>query len=407
DAPTATEWSAFWSRPARARLYVAVVVVAAVATMVGAGAMAPVGWGDGAAAAALAAAAVVSGELGRLAEGTRVERQRIHKGLSAWAFAAALAVGPGLAGWVAAAAYAHAWARGVRITRWKWVGSWAIVTLAGLAGHAAMAGLGGGPGADASRAAFAATVVALAVFLAVESALLFGISRLNSEADEVYLRAVLAGPTFYVVETGVLASGALVAVVFLSHPLHLLLAAPAILLIQRGLLHEPLRHEARHDAKTGLLNSEAWRSAAAAALAACHRDGRPAAVLIVDVDHFKAVNDTWGHLAGDDVLARAAEAIVASVRRTDVIGRFGGDEFCALLSCGSYEEAAAAAERVCARIGRLRFATPELHVTASVGVAVADGAVAGVDLPWLLATADRALYEAKTAGRGRVCVRAG
>ena len=407
DAPTGTEWADYWARPWPARIYNFLVVVAAAATMLGAGLLGPVGWGDFGAVSALAAAGMVSGELGRLAEGRRVDRQRIHKGLSAWAFAAALVLGPGLAGWVATAVYAHAWARGVRITLWKWIGSCAMVILAALAAHATMAQLVGGTmPADGSVGIVAAVLAALAVFLAVETGLLLVISRLNTEVDEVYLRAMLAARSFYVVELGVLASGALVAVLFRAHPGFLLLAAPANLLIQRGLLHEPLQHEARHDAKTGLLNSEAWRSAAAVALSQCHRDGRPAAVLIVDVDHFKAVNDTFGHLAGDDVLARAADAIVGCVRRTDFVGRFGGDEFCALVSCGTFDEAAAAAERICTRLGRLAFATPGLQVTASVGVAVADSSVADVDLPWLVANADQALYEAKTAGRDQVCIRA-
>lgn len=407
DAPTGTEWSDFWSRPWPVRVYNAAVVVAALATMLGAGALGPVGWGDVAAVVALSVSGMISGELGRLAEGSRVERQRIHKGLSAWALAAGLLLGPGLAGWVAAAVYAHAWARGVRITLWKWVGSCAMVALAALAAHATMVQVTGGTlPLHGSIATFAGVVAAVVVFLAAESGLLFVISRLNTQVDEVYLRAMLARPSFYVVELGVLASGALIAVLFRYHAAFLLLAGPANLLIQRGLLHEPLRHEARHDAKTGLLNSEAWRSTAASALAQCRREGRPAAVLIVDVDHFKAVNDTYGHLAGDDVLARAADAILGCLRRTDVVGRFGGDEFCVLLSCGTPEEAAAAAERICARIGRLGFATPGLHVTASVGVAVADAAVVTADLPWLVANADQALYEAKTAGRDRVCIRA-
>ena len=407
DAPSGSEWTVFWERPWPAKAYNSLVIVVTLVTMVGAGVLGPVGWRDIATVVALAAAGMISGELGRLAEGARVDRQRIHKGLSAWVFAAGLLVGPGLAGWVAAAVYAHAWARGVRITAWKWIGSCAMVALAGLAAHATMAGLTGGTlPLDGSSGTFAALLVALGVFLAVETGQLWVISRLNTEVDEVYLRAMLASRGFYVVELAVLASGGLVAVLFRYDPAFVLLAGPACLLIQRGLLHEPLRHLARHDAKTGLLNSEAWQAAAATALAQCHRDGRPAAVLIMDVDHFKSVNDTHGHLAGDDVLARAADAIVGCVRRTDVVGRFGGDEFCALLSCGTFEEATVAAERVCDRIGRLVFETPGLRVTASVGVAVAAPSQAGVDLAELVASADQALYEAKTAGRDRVCVRA-
>ena len=407
DAPTGTEWSAFWRTPRTARVYLSTVVLAALAVTFGAGALSAVGWSEMAALAVLAAGGMANVELGRLAEGRRVERQRIHKGLSAWPFAAALLLGPGLAGWVVVAVYVHAWARGVRITLWKWIGSGAMVTLAALGASATMdAATGGRLAADGSLTMLVGVVASLTVFIAIESSLFLVISRLNADSDEVYLRAMLRSSEFYAIEFAVLASGALVAVLFRYEAAFLLLAGPAYVLIQRGLLHQPLQHQARHDAKTGVLNSEAWRSAAAAALSQAGREGRTVGVLIVDVDHFKRVNDTFGHLAGDDVLARAAEAIVGCVRRTDLVGRFGGDEFCALLSCDTFAEATAAAERVCARIGELAFAYDDLRVTASVGVAVTEPADTGIDLPGLVATADQALYQAKVDGRAQVAVRA-
>ena len=407
DAPSDSEWSAFWRTPWPARLYNAAVVVAALAVTLGAGALGRVGGRELAMLAALAGAGMANVELGRLAEGRRVERQRIHKGLSAWPFAAALLLGPGLAGWVAILVYVHARVRGMRITLWKWVGSCAIVVLAALAACLTLEALTGGSlAASGSPGDLAGVVAAAAAFLAVETALLFAISRLNLEADEVYLRAMLASSGFYLVELAVLASGALAAVLFRYEPAFLVLAGPAYVLIQRGLLHQPLQHQARHDAKTGLLNSEAWRAAASSALCQARREGRQLAVLIVDVDHFKVVNDTHGHLVGDEVLTRAANAIVTCVRRTDVVGRFGGDEFCAVLECSTFDEAGAAGERVCSEIGQLVFADPTLRITASVGVAITDPADTGIDLPGLIATADQALYQAKTAGRDQVCVRA-
>jgi hypothetical protein len=291
DAPTTTEWSAFWAipRPAKAFNGVAVGLAAAVSLRAAAGITA----GEAATLAVLAVAGMVNVELGRLAEGGRVEHQRIHKGLSAWPFATALLLAPGLAGWVAAAVYLHAGVRGIRIRRWKWIGSWAIVTLAATAAAATLGVLGGGPlPAAGSLGALGAATGALAVFLAVEAALFLAISRLNTPADEVYLRAQLATAGFYLVELAVLASGVLAAVLYRYWPGFLLLAGPAALLMQRGMLHQPLQHEARHDAKTGVLNSEAWRTAAVAALAQARRERRPAAVLLVDVDHFKGVNDT-------------------------------------------------------------------------------------------------------------------
>ena len=402
DAPTSGEWAVWWATPAPARVYNVTVVLAALVTTVAA-ALAATGRGALGAMLATVAGGVAVVELGRLAEGGRVDRQRIHKGLSAWPLAAALLLPVGLAGAVAAAVYLHAWARGIRITRWKWIGSWGIVTLAALAASAVFRMVDGAVlGPAGSGRAFAGVVAAILAFLAAESAGFFVISRLNTPEDEVYLRAELASRSFYAIEVAVLASGALAAVLYAYWPGFLLLAGPASLLLQRGMLHQPLRHEARHDAKTGVLNCEAWRATAGSALGHQRRQEQVAAVLVVDIDHFKSVNDVFGHLAGDDVLAQTADAIVGCVRSTDLVGRFGGDEFCALLFCSGPVDARATAERIRLRIEALGFADPRLTVTASVGLATTPA----LDLPELIAEADRALYRAKAAGRNRVEVAA-
>jgi diguanylate cyclase (GGDEF)-like protein len=193
-------------------------------------------------------------------------------------------------------------------------------------------------------------------------------------------------------------------VLFAYWPGFLLLGGPALFLMQRGMLHQPLRHEARHDAKTGVLNCEAWRATAGSALGHARRQELAAAVIVVDIDHFKAVNDVFGHLMGDEVLARTADAIVGCVRSTDLVGRFGGDEFCALLFCAGRDDAVATAERIRRGIEALEFGNSFLTVTASVGLATVPilGADSAIDLPELMAAADRALYRAKDGGRNRV-----
>lgn len=400
DAPPTGEWAAWWATPAPARLYNAAVVLAATAVSLAGLAAGPGRRCIGATLALIAGGFAVV-ELGRLAEGGRVDRQRIHKGLSAWPLAGALLLPIGLTGWVAAAVYLHAWVRGIRITRWKWIGSWGIVTLSSLGATGAFRAINGGilqPSGSATT--FIAVVAAMATFLVAESVGLFIISRLNDPEDEVYLRAQLASPMFYAVEIAVLGSGALAAVLFGYWPGFLVLGGPALLLMQRGMLHQPLQHEARHDAKTGVLNCEAWRATACSALDHRRRQERQVAVLVVDVDHFKSVNDAFGHLAGDEVLAGAADAIVGCVRSTDLVGRFGGDEFCALLFCAGPDDATATAERIRRRIEILTFSDPRLRVTASVGLATAP--LGTVDFAELMAAADRALYRAKHGGRNRV-----
>jgi diguanylate cyclase (GGDEF)-like protein len=397
DAPIPGEWAAWWATPVPARLYTASLVVVALAVSLVA-AVRPLRAGTVGAGLALAAAGMAVVELGRRAEGGRVQQQRIHKGLSAWPLAAALLLPAGLAGWVAAAVYAHARARGIRITRWKWIGSWGIVTLSSGAATAAFRAVAGEPLAPSgSGRVFAGVVVAIGVFLIAEAAGFLAISRFNRLDDERYLRAQLASPAFYAVEGAVLVSGALAAVLYAYWPGFLLLAGPVYLLLQRGMLHQPLRDEARHDGKTGVLNSEAWRATAASALG--HTRRQEQLVAVIDIDHFKAVNDAFGHLSGDDVIARTAATIAGCVRSSDVVGRFGGDEFCALLFCVDADDARATAERIRLAIEALTFTDPDLAVTASVGLAAAPVAA---DLPELMAAADRALYRAKRAGRNRV-----
>ena len=404
DTPTTGEWSVWWRTPVPARLYNATVVLAAAGVSLAA-IVARTGRSSVGAALALIAGGIAVVELGRLAEGGRVDRQRIHKGLSAWPLAGALLLPVGLAGWVAAAVYLHAWARGMRITRWKWIGSWGIVTLSALAASGAFRAVNGDMlDPSGSGRSFLAVGVAMAAFLATEALGFFVISRLNDPEDERYLRAQLASPSFYAVEAAVLGSGAVAAVLYGYWPGFLALGGPAFLLMQRGLLHQPLQQAARHDAKTGVLNCEAWRATASSALGHGRRQEQLVAVAVVDIDHFKAVNDVFGHLAGDDVLARTADTIVGCVRSTDLVGRFGGDEFCALLFCAGRDDALATAERIRRQIEKLTFNDPRLGVTVSVGLATAPVAAAGgtLDLPELMAAADLALYRAKHDGRNRV-----
>jgi diguanylate cyclase (GGDEF)-like protein len=155
-----------------------------------------------------------------------------------------------------------------------------------------------------------------------------------------------------------------------------------------GLLRaERAARDARVDAKTGVLTSGAWTQAADRRLARTRRRGASAAILMVDVDDFKSVNDRDGHLAGDAVLARIGRCLTECIRGSDLVGRFGGDEFAALLDDVDVN----IAERVAARVRDQVAALGS--VTVSVGIAVLPPG--GSDLASLLASADRALYADK------------
>jgi diguanylate cyclase (GGDEF)-like protein len=167
-------------------------------------------------------------------------------------------------------------------------------------------------------------------------------------------------------------------------------------------LHLHLDHMASHDPLTGLLNRHAVVEAADREMARSVRHGYPLSVLLLDIDHFKQVNDTHGHDAGDAVLRTFAATVLGALRRDDVLGRYGGEEFLALLPNSGREAALAVAERIRAAVGAMTVdhGGHTIAVTVSIGVAE----VAGGDGAWshVMQAADTALYAAKRGGRNRV-----
>jgi diguanylate cyclase (GGDEF)-like protein/PAS domain S-box-containing protein len=167
-------------------------------------------------------------------------------------------------------------------------------------------------------------------------------------------------------------------------------------------LEHQLRHQAFHDPLTGLANRALLTDRAEQALARSVRSGATVAVLLVDLDGFKAVNDSLGHQMGDVVLCEVARRLESLVRSEDTVARLGGDEFVILIDdVTGMEETRALAGRVC-DVLRPRFSLPgwDYAVTASVGVAI--GSSSGTDVPDLLRDADTAMYVAKTSGKDSV-----
>ena len=187
----------------------------------------------------------------------------------------------------------------------------------------------------------------------------------------------------------------------------LIIALPLVTLLQRSFRHTQLLNEARADAKTGLLNAATWEREATAEVARAVRTGSPLAVALLDLDRFKQINDTYGHLLGDDVLRQIASTMTQILRDYDLAGRFGGEEFVMLLPQTRAVDAFRIAERVRAHISRLPIhaggasGSERVPVTVSIGVAALD-AGSRRELTELLAAADAALYRAKASGRDQV-----
>ncbi len=189
------------------------------------------------------------------------------------------------------------------------------------------------------------------------------------------------------------------------------MALPVVLMQKRFLMHSQLVAEARTDAKTGLLNAATWHREATTELSRIRGYWSPTSLAIIDIDHFKLVNDTHGHLAGDRVLRVISDRFKTELREGDLIGRFGGEEFAILLPHTSGTEAGRVAERLRGHIADEpivvsdgREAAVGCSVTISVGVA--ELAHTRQDLDELLAVADAALYQAKAEGRDRICIMA-
>jgi diguanylate cyclase (GGDEF)-like protein len=178
-----------------------------------------------------------------------------------------------------------------------------------------------------------------------------------------------------------------------------------ILDLQEQLLaaQEALRHEASHDPLTGLWNRAVILDRLEGELARCRREAKAVGVLMVDVDHFKRINDAHGHPAGDAALREVSRRLTAAVRPYDTVGRYGGEEFLLVLSECDAVRTAQLGERLRQAVAAPPLDLPEgpVEVTISVGGAATD-APERADGAGLVRAADAALYRAKGAGRNRV-----
>ena len=248
-------------------------------------------------------------------------------------------------------------------------------------------------------------LVAIIVYAAVNRALVTGglllvkvrgVGLLGSRDDNLF-------------ELATLCLGGLTALAIMHQPWLAALALVPMIALQRGALVRELEVAAMTDTKTGLLNATAWEQLAQRELARSRREKYDLAVLIIDLDRFKLVNDRFGHLVGDEVLKGIGRCLSAETRDYDTVGRFGGEEFVAVLPETSAADAVGVAERIRAAVNST--SVHDLVSNAdrsggadmlSVSIGVACSGVDGDELIDLLYEADRALYYAKENGRNQV-----
>lgn len=167
-------------------------------------------------------------------------------------------------------------------------------------------------------------------------------------------------------------------------------------------LQEQLHYQSNHDSVTGLINRWAFMQKLGQALQASHGSGRPVALLMLDIDHFKDINDSYGHGVGDHVLAEIADRTRHALRPSDLLARLGGDEFAVLLTdLSDPYDAFMVAERLMSAIGRVyQLQAAEVHPTVSIGIGLAP--FDAQDAPTLVRFAEMAMYQSKEAGRNTV-----
>ncbi|MFC4854185.1 diguanylate cyclase [Actinophytocola glycyrrhizae] len=331
---------------------------------------------------------------------------------SVWFFAALLLVPPPLVVGILLISYAHSWLRVYRrralVHRKVFSASTVVLGLAGA--YVVLAAI-----YPAHTEPFAVTLSGPIALVAVVAAgfvywfanyaLVVGVILLTNPDQPA--RKALGRASDQLMIAGAIGLGTGMTVVMMSQPWWTPLLIVTVLALHMGLLLPQFRDASRTDAKTGLFEPTFWAELTNDELDRARRLNGTLGLLLLDLDHFKRVNDGYGHLAGDMVLRAVADAIRHSVRGHDMVGRYGGEEFAIVLPGLGVEDVRAAAERVRAAINELAVTVPDLDgdtrvirgLTASVGASVFP--LHGTERTTLLLAADAALYEAKTAGRDR------
>ncbi|MBB6565249.1 GGDEF domain-containing protein [Kribbella sandramycini] len=404
-----TRW-ALWAQPGPVLGYVLAVLIATALLIAGTFRVAPITSGDWIRLIVLAAGSAVHLEAARDIERLRkVGAEGIPytnlKGM--WTFAGVLILPPPLAVLLIVTTYVHSWLRVRRVAPYRSVFTASTLILAGGAGAVVLAAIRPGvyPGYPSGPLGLIAVVAAGLAYWFVNYALVAGAIMLSNPDSPG--RNAVGRLTDQLIVAGSLGLGVATAALLLSQPWAVAVLLLTILGLHRALLVDQFQAAARTDPKTGLANAAFWHEIARREFAAAERTNSPLGVLYLDLDHFKTVNDTYGHLAGDQALQAVADELRHEIRGNDRVGRLGGEEFAILLPQTSADDTALAAERIRRRIENL-----------SVTITTADGAVrcdtltcsigtanypdTATTLDELQMAADLAMYHAKDTGRNRV-----
>ncbi|HZG90388.1 MAG TPA: GGDEF domain-containing protein, partial [Pseudonocardia sp.] len=251
---------------------------------------------------------------------------------SVWTFAGALLLPPALAGSVAVVIFTHLWWRAwrPRVPPYRHLFSTATIALACLAAAGVQSAVGDGEPGFSGTGDLLAAGLALLVYTTVNSCLVAGAIAVSVDRPE--LTKLFGDWGDNALEIGTLSLGGLTAMALSISPLLVLFVLPPLLVLHRSVMVRHLEEAANTDSKTGLLNAAAWHTRAERELRRARFSDGPRGVLVLDLDHFKAVNDAHGHVAGDQVLAAVAKELRDEVRERDLVGRFGGEEFVVLLA---------------------------------------------------------------------------
>lgn len=288
-------------------------------------------------------------------------------------------------------------------TPYRLVFTGATIWIGIVAAHMVVRTLSHGAVMAAGPRALGVIAAAMLVFAATNIGLVYLVMVVASGRDKT--------PPFWslwrenALEFASLCIGGMAALSLIFQPWFLILVIPPMALLQRSVLTKELQIAATTDAKTGLLNAVTWQELAERELTRSRRENYSAAMLIIDMDNFKVINDSHGHLIGDAVLKAVAALLGDELREYDTIGRFGGEEFVALLPRVDALDALAISDRVLQAIRDLRIplrGTDETLSGLSASIGVACYPQQGDQVEDLLHVADAALYRAKREGRDRV-----